>query len=302
MNLATMERATAGIISPVLMTTRLYLQSYRGVPVTLDLWELMIRWLFKLAFPASREVAVNARRLYDAERARVIPGAPRHDVELDTLPFRVFYRDMMALSSEIVGRELDEDAITRVQARTARAIENSGRWTIMHAAESADPWLDGEEESLSWMTDDEKEKFSSKSLSKSEYKEILRDTKRRRTGIKGWARVPTGAETCAWCLMLCSRGAAYRIGKTVGLSIEVRDFFRYEREGSFDPKEHMHQWHDNCDCKVVPVFDLDDWDGKDRADALYDMWGDVTAGFSGNDAVNAFRRAVNAGVSFKDYM
>lgn len=302
MNLATMERLTAQTVNPVLLQTRFYLQSYRGFPITLDMWELIIRWLFRLAFPASQQTAYNARRFYDAERARVIPGAPRHDVNLATLPFEVFRRDMLALSPQIVGRELDDDAVSRIQMRTARAIENSGRWTIMHAAETYDPWIDGEEESLSWMSEEETEKFTSKRLSKSEYKEILRNTERRRTGIKGWARVPTGSETCAWCLMLCSRGAAYRIGKTVGLKIEVRDFFRYEREGTFDPKEHMHQWHDNCDCKVVPVFDLDDWDGKDRADALYDMWGDVTSGYSGNDAVNAFRRAVYAGVSFKDYL
>ena len=297
-----MERMTAQTINPVLMQTRFYLQSYRGVPITLDVWELIIRWLFRLAYPASQQTAYYARRLYDTERARVIPEAPPHAVDLATLPFKVFHRDMMALAPQIVGQELDEDKVSRIQMRTARAIENSGRWTIMHAAETPDPWIDGEEESLSWMTEEETEKFTSKKLTRSEYKEILRNTERRRTGIKGWARIPTGAETCAWCLMLCSRGAAYRIGKTVGLKIEVRDFFRYEREGSFDPKEHMHQWHDNCDCKVVPVFDLDDWDGKDRADALYDMWGDVTSGYSGNDAVNAFRRAVYAGVSFKDYM
>lgn len=302
MNLATMEQTTVRTINPVLVQVHLYLSMYRGVPITLDLWELIIRWIFRVAQPASQATAYNARRLYDSERHRVIPGAPHHDVDLATLPFRVFHRDMMALSSEIVGREIDEHAVTKIQMRTARAIENSGRWTIMHAAESYDPWLDGEEESLTWMSNEEKEKFTSKKLTKSEYKKILGNTERRRTGIKGWARVPTGSETCAWCLMLCSRGAAYRIGKTVGLSIEVRDFFRHEREGTFDPKEHMHQWHDNCDCKVVPVFDLDDWDGKDRADALYEMWGDTTRGYSGKDAVNAFRRAVSAGVSFKDYM
>ena len=302
MNLATMERETAKIINPVLIHTQLYLRMYRGKTITLDLWKLIIRWLFRIAHPASQQTAFNARKFYDSERRRVIPDAPRHDVDLATLPFKIFHRDMMALSPQIVGRELDDEAVTKVQMRTARAIENSGRWTIMHAAETYDPWIDGEQDSQSWMGEKERDAFNGKKLSKSEYKELLRNPERRRTGIKGWARVPTGSETCAWCLMLCSRGAAYRIGKTVGLKIPVRDFFKYEKGGTFDPKEHMHQWHDNCDCKVVPVFDRDDWDGKDRADALYDMWGDVTSGYSGNDAVNAFRRAVYAGVSFKDYM
>ena len=73
MNLATMEQTTARIINPVLVHTQLYLRMYRGVPITLDLWELIIRWIFRLAFPASQQTAYNARRFYDSERRRVVP-------------------------------------------------------------------------------------------------------------------------------------------------------------------------------------------------------------------------------------
>ena len=48
-----------------------------------------------------------------------------------------------------------------------------------------------------------------------------------------FARVPTGLETCTFCLMLASRGAVYHTRKTAG---EFRHF------------------HRNCDCKVVPGF------------------------------------------------
>ena len=51
-----------------------------------------------------------------------------------------------------------------------------------------------------------------------------------------FARVPTGTETCAFCLMLASRGAVYHSRKTAG---EWRHF------------------HRRCDCKVVPSFDPD---------------------------------------------
>ena len=51
-----------------------------------------------------------------------------------------------------------------------------------------------------------------------------------------FARVPTGAETCTFCLMLASRGAVYHTRKTAG---EFR---------------HLHR---RCDCKVVPGFDPD---------------------------------------------
>ena len=51
-----------------------------------------------------------------------------------------------------------------------------------------------------------------------------------------FARVPTGFETCTFCLMLASRGAVYHSRKTAG---EWRHF------------------HRGCDCKVVPSFEGD---------------------------------------------
>lgn len=46
-----------------------------------------------------------------------------------------------------------------------------------------------------------------------------------------WARVPTGPETCMFCIMLASRGFAYH---------------------SEDSASHVHA---NCDCRIVPGFD-----------------------------------------------
>ena len=51
-----------------------------------------------------------------------------------------------------------------------------------------------------------------------------------------FARVPTGFETCTFCLMLASRGAVYHTRKSAG---EFKHF------------------HRGCDCKVVPSFDPD---------------------------------------------
>lgn len=55
---------------------------------------------------------------------------------------------------------------------------------------------------------------------------IKRDPKRPR-----WARVPMGAETCPWCMMLASRG------------------FAYHSEAAADHN------HPGCDCRVVPSWD-----------------------------------------------
>ncbi len=51
-----------------------------------------------------------------------------------------------------------------------------------------------------------------------------------------FARVPTGFETCTFCIMLASRGAVYHTRKSAG---EFRHFHRH------------------CDCKVVPGFEDD---------------------------------------------
>ena len=51
-----------------------------------------------------------------------------------------------------------------------------------------------------------------------------------------FARIPTGFDTCTFCLMLASRGAVYRTRKSAG---EFKHF------------------HRGCDCKVVPSFDPD---------------------------------------------
>ncbi|WP_333790063.1 hypothetical protein, partial [Parolsenella catena] len=69
-----------------------------------------------------------------------------------------------------------------------------------------------------------------------------------------FARVPTGFETCTFCIMLASRGAVYHTRKTAG---EFKHF------------------HRRCDCKIVPGFG-DDPDAElvegVRPKELYRKW------------------------------
>jgi hypothetical protein len=58
----------------------------------------------------------------------------------------------------------------------------------------------------------------------------------------GWARVPTGSETCSFCIMLASRGAVYKSEKTAG--------------------GHGH-YHSHCDCRIVPVLEGVEIEGYD---------------------------------------
>lgn len=92
----------------------------------------------------------------------------------------------------------------------------------------------------------------------------------------GWARVARGARTCAWCLMLISRGPAYHDGASAG----VND------DGT------MNAWHTRCDCQAVPVFDLDDFPGRDQWLAAEKLWNATTGEVDGVEKVREFRRAV----------
>ena len=67
-----------------------------------------------------------------------------------------------------------------------------------------------------------------------------------------FARVPTGDETCDFCLMLASRGFVYQSEGTAGAG----------------------HTHSSCDCRCVPG-----WDGMEVEDydpqAIYDRWQDA---------------------------
>lgn len=64
----------------------------------------------------------------------------------------------------------------------------------------------------------------------------------------GWARVPSGATTCAWCLVLASRGPVYGSRETAGDGVH---------------------YHDDCDCVPTQVWDGDDLPDGYNPDELY---------------------------------
>lgn len=65
-----------------------------------------------------------------------------------------------------------------------------------------------------------------------------------------FARVPTGNETCGFCIMLASRGFVY---------------------SSEDAASGLNHYHSGCDCRVVPSWDKSSVDGYDP-DAYYEQY------------------------------
>lgn len=118
----------------------------------------------------------------------------------------------------------------------------------------------------------------------------------------GFARVATGRETCAFCLMLVSRGPVFKSELKAGAKHEGASEIMEQKNTFSDDEldELMTRWHPGCDCKVVPVFDEDNWQGRDDFIRMENIWKEYTSGFSGakftkNDKLNAFRRAIERG-------
>lgn len=75
-----------------------------------------------------------------------------------------------------------------------------------------------------------------------------------------YARVPTGDDTCDFCLMLASRGFVYSSAKEAGA---------------------LDHWHANCDCRVVPGFEGSTSVAGYDPIALYKKWKE--SGFNPNN-------------------
>ncbi|UVK64145.1 capsid maturation protease [Mycobacterium phage Norz] len=207
----------------------------------------MFDWLrlLDLLFPEIQrrrtEASVLARRFYDSQRAQHHPDLPRNDRPLEGTTFEKFVENMDPARERMQQSETRGDALTHLTLRAVREVENAGRQQIIHAVEN-DP-----------------------------EPRVLR----------GWARVATGRETCAWCLMLISRGPTYVRAETAGLDLDTEHalelFENKDLETYFaDISGEIKQWHPGCDCKVIPVFRNEDWFGKEAADRALDLWGEAT--------------------------
>lgn len=104
----------------------------------------------------------------------------------------------------------------------------------------------------------------------------------KREGV-GWARVPTGAKTCSWCMVLASRDAAYSSKRSAG------------GDGR--------RFHGDCDCVATRISKASDYPSgylPDDYQAMYEAARNEAASGGMKDVAAAFRRlhpsAVNDGV------
>lgn len=104
--------------------------------------------------------------------------------------------------------------------------------------------------------------------------------------VLGWARVLTGAESCAFCAMLASRGPVYSEDTvvTTGKPREVRPRqVHYRNSGATGGHTYVsgsrregEKYHDHCDCIAVLVVKGVPWNGEQQYHDLKDLWDDAT--------------------------
>lgn len=94
----------------------------------------------------------------------------------------------------------------------------------------------------------------------------------------GWIRVTDG-DPCAFCAMLASRGPKYRSAQSAS---------RVVNPGA--KRALGEKYHDNCGCTTEALYSKTQaWPGRGRE--FQKLWYEATRGYSGDDAINAFRRA-----------
>lgn len=254
----------AAIIAALAAVLYAILAPFSRMRLGAGLWTALLYGMYPRVEKARRQSAELARTFYDAQRAEFTGADERHDTYLANYKPEWFAQAMEHVREDISKPGASEATVVRTIQAAAKQVENGGRKTALRAV-NTDP------------------------------------------KVKGWARVATGAETCGWCMMLVSRGPVYGSQRKAGLKtgkVKAVELHRQIEEAQTDEGRKaaeenllqlMDKWHDNCDCKVVPVFDLSNWTGRDHYLEQLALWKKVTKGKSGQEAVNAFRRAVESG-------
>jgi len=267
----------AVISAAIVRYTLTFGQLFAQPALTVSEWLGLLSFLYPQVEFHRQQSATLAREFYDSQRELHHPDLPRNDRILEGYSMDSFVRDMEPARKRMSQAESPQDAVGQVAAQAVRAVENAGRQQIIHAVEDDTDLAELQEQAVS-----RREELSRLAEKYREGKKPEETPPEERV-VRGWARVATGRETCAWCLMLISRGPRYLGADSAGLDLADQDVVdRWHQSGgdlqaffsSID--EHMEQWHPNCDCKVVPVFKVESWPGKAEAGAALELWKEAT--------------------------
>lgn len=326
--------AKAAITAAVAAYVQRYVSLFLKAPLTPVDWLRLLQVLFPEIQRRYAEHADLARRFYDSQREQALPELPRNERFLTELKWEWFVKDMEPARKELSQVDSPPSAATRFTLTAVREVEMAGRRQIIGAVnydhdlaeyiESGDPDDDVPE------YEKEDQRLGRHLTLVEEVEEKLREPddpgprfldedepeyKLESRIVRGWARVATGSETCAWCLMLISRGAVYTGPGTAGVRLDEETVVDLWEESGADLEKfkeqtqpYMEQWHVGCDCIVVPVFSFENWVGKAAYHRANELWidaskeasrliesGESRTGDRYKETLNALRRGLAAG-------
>jgi hypothetical protein len=256
MRIAEYRQAQDSITARALRSILAILFPWKNVPVTRSAWESILGALFPIVLSARRESAILARTFYDEDR--INHGlTDRFDIDLPDYEWEWFLNAMQPSYEAFVHGDMSDGQFAQTGLRAIKEVENAGRKELIKA---------------------------------------VRDENTQTGSRIGWARVATGRETCAFCLMLVSRGPVYEDAREAGLNDEEKALELLESGADKATlRDLMTRWHPGCDCIAVPVRDINSWEGRDAWKEAEDIWKETTRNYSGVDKLNAFRRAIERG-------
>jgi len=289
--------AVAAVTAALAATILAISLPFQAIALTRADWMAWLAATYPYVEDARRQIAELSRRFYDSERAKHVGPVriPILDgfevIGPDGRPIRFedsvgltgefwerlniilapyhpdWYQEAMeAVYEQLAKPETSDGELAQVINATIKEAENGGRRTNM------------------WAVDDD-------------------------PVVIGWARVQGGEDSCGFCAMLISRGPVYRDDPTsrrsaptrAGLEVEDEslavEIWRQAQATGDDSELNalMNRWHPNCDCKVVPVFKLADWPGRDHYLEMLEAWKAHAKGDSPKERFNAFRRYIERG-------
>lgn len=304
-----MEAKTAAVAAAALAAQRAALLAARAALSPIE-WLRLLQLVFPEVERRRTEVASLARTFYDTERRLHVPVAtPRNDRPLMGSNFEVFVKEMQPVRKLMLQESAPRKAVPHFTMRVAREVEMAGRRQIVNAVEvdpyveeliKAEPTPDFAEMVQQAQTRSESRTQSRAPVFNLAERREQRPAERQPTPaapdeprlVKGWARVATGRETCAWCLMLISRGPVYSSSETGGLNVDETTTIDLWNEAGQDLQAfraslegQMSEWHAGCDCVTVPVFDRANWVGRDAHKEAEQLW--ITSGKAASALIKA---------------
>ena len=219
----------------------------------------------KAAEPGMRSLVVKHRRLAaQAANAFLDASAAEHGVEAYHPPVEPYHASALRkLLRENMGASAEQLA-----AAARRHVVMAGHRQMMRAV------LDPEFGNYATREEQEDLERATSPLTAGDESEDDAPAGGGKVRPVGWARVLQGKYSCGFCIMLASRGPVYSsadAAKYVAAPVGEKS-----REGGFLSrkartelrKKNPRAFHENCDCIVVPVFDPENWSGRDEQQRL----------------------------------